>query len=226
MQRIQKQSEPECLEVLRETPGADWNSVHGDQKQAMRKSAHVEQHGLCAYCMSTLPGDDKKGMTIEHFIARAAGGALFEWSNLLGVCLGDVGCRDDEGAGFHCDKYRGYRPVAEQELHVHPARFPPDAAAQFRYTITGEILPGRGLNAEQQRHVQVTIDRLNLNIGRLRRNRAEVLSCLRTALGKCSSNRRVREQARARLAQLDPGLEYAEVARQYLTRKLAGRTAP
>jgi uncharacterized protein (TIGR02646 family) len=143
MRRIEKGNEPACLADLRNTPGADWTTVTGAQKQELRERSFAEQHGLCAYCMSSLPSPPSSAtMTIEHFETRARIPArTFDWSNLLGVCLGDVGVKDGESdrrGRFHCDNYRGKLRPDEQDLGLHPAAFPPDVGACFSSTTRQE----------------------------------------------------------------------------------------
>lgn len=114
MRRIEKGLEPACMEELRQTPGADWSTVPGADKQKMRKQAWKEQYGLCAYCMSRLSRPSADGMKIEHFVPRAEDNtSLFDWSNLLGVCLGNLGV-DGAADRFHCDTHRG-NPEAQPE---------------------------------------------------------------------------------------------------------------
>ncbi|AUX37758.1 MULTISPECIES: retron system putative HNH endonuclease [Sorangium] len=190
MRRIEKDREPSCLADLRSTPGADWSSVHGTQKQQMREYAFKEQRGLCAYCMSRLsePPSDK-GMKIEHFDARALSPErVFDWGNLLGVCMGGLGIHGDPGEGggdhrarYHCDTYRGYIPrKEEQRLGLNPAAFPPDVSSMFSYTNQGEMRPAHGLEPTMRASAEAQIDRLNLNIRRLQRNREAVIGALRS----------------------------------------------
>jgi uncharacterized protein (TIGR02646 family) len=228
MRRIEKGKEPSCLEELRGTPGADWSSVSGDQKQQMRKHTWAEQRGLCAYCMSRLPKDDAASMKIEHYEARAgAKDKQFTWSNLLGVCLGDVGIREgEEGAEkrFHCDTYRGHLAKDDQALHVHPAHHPPDAGTRFSYTTAGEIRPASDLPADESARVENTIRRLNLNIDRLKRNRAAVIDAARKQLQqqKTVTTRHV-EQLLQRVTTVDGAgrlPEHVQVAVLYFEKKL------
>ena len=105
MRRISKGAEPECLEVLRNTFGADWASVHGDQKREIRLFSYREQYGLCVYCCQRLPAVDESrvgaGIRIEHWVPRnyiaqcpqphPDGSGYFDWPNLFAACPGDNG---------------------------------------------------------------------------------------------------------------------------------------
>ena len=185
MRRIEKGLEPPCLADLRATPGADWTTVTGAQKQELRERSFAEQHGLCAYCMSRLPSPPGGGtMTIEHFETRALVRArTFDWNNLLGVCLGDVGVKEggesDLRERFHCDNYRGKLRPTQQALGLHPAAFPPDVGPCFTCSIQGEIRANEQLPEPLRARTNETIERLNLNIARLKRNREEVIARLR-----------------------------------------------
>jgi len=222
MRRIEKRAEPACLEDLRQTPGADWSSVGGAQKQEMRKAAWDEQHGLCAYCMSRLPEPSAQTMKIEHYHARSVKKEhWFVWDNLLGVCLGDIGI-ESGGDRYHCDTYRGQLPKEKQDLHVHPAQFPPDAGKRFSCTKAGELIPAKNLDDQTKACVQSTIDKLNLNIWRLKNNRKRVLFALQERLYQDDAPASIKallEQAKSTDAQ-GRLKEYAEVAVQYLEKKL------
>ncbi|MEO7328874.1 MAG: retron system putative HNH endonuclease [Minicystis sp.] len=230
MRRIEKGAEPACLADLRSTPGADWSSVSGDQRNEMRARLFAEQHGLCAYCMSRIPHPpSKKGMKIEHFEARAnRDEKTFLWSNLLGVCLGDVGIVEsasgDRGARFHCDTYRGNVP-----LDVHPAAFPPDVGACFSYSLAGEIRPASTLDATMHAEVSKTITHLNLNIDRLKRNRRAVIERLRADFTR-KAPKTARVQALLEQASRPDGEgllpPYAQVAVRYLAKKLRQLEGP
>lgn len=200
MRRIEKSTEPACLVDLRNTPGADWSSVHGDQKQQMREAAHAEQGGLCAYCQSRLSGnhaaDPRKpaagGMTIEHWSARSAddGDGLFDWQNLLGVCSGLSVSKTSE-TERHCDTARGNRP-----LHVHPARHPPDAGRLFDYTARGEVRPASDLEQTLGEQVARDIEVLGLDTPRLRANRRAALEPIRNQLSSSKSSKSYAREVR------------------------------
>lgn len=219
MRRIEKGPEPACLEEIRQTPGVNWNSASG--KQEIRDALWAEQRGLCAYCMSRLK-KSAEGMKIEHFIPRAEDKTLwFAWSNLLGVCLGDVGV---EGMAdrYHCDTHRGHLPTEKQELHVHPARFPPDAGKLFSCTREGELIPAKSLDEQTKERIHDTIRNLNLNISRLKSNRKAVLTVLQNRLRQDDTPNNIKAML-ATVKRADGTgslMEYVEVVVQYLEKKL------
>jgi uncharacterized protein (TIGR02646 family) len=220
MRRIDKKAEPACLEEIRQTPGVTWNSASG--KQEIREALWAEQKGLCAYCMSRLKDKSADWMKIEHFIPRAEDKSFwFAWSNLLGVCLGDMGVADAHER-FHCDTHRGHLPTDKQELHVHPAQFPPDAGTLFSCTKEGEIIPAKNVDEQARTRIQETIDKLNLNISRLKRNRKQVLIVLQNRLRQNDSPTNIKAMLDAAKRADASGrlMEYAEIAVKYLEKKL------
>ena len=210
MRRIEKGLEPACLADLRGTPGADWSTVTGPQKQELRERSLAEQHGLCAYCMSKLPRPpSSESMTIEHFETRAkVPERIFDWSNLLGVCPGDVGVKEgssDLRERFHCDNYRGKLHPARQELKLHPAAFPPDVGSIFSYSTQGEIRVNPQLPAPQRTHGEEVIERLRAEFQKKSPKPARVKTLLDLASNPDATG------------QLIP---YCQTAVYYLTKKL------
>lgn len=70
MLRIQKGPPPACIAELHRTPGATWQSVSGEQKDAMRRGLLAEQGHLCAYCMGRIT-NDRARCTVEHWRPRS-----------------------------------------------------------------------------------------------------------------------------------------------------------
>lgn len=179
MRAISKGAEPGCLEVLRNTFGADWGSVHADQKREIRLASFREQHGLCVYCCQRLPGVDEARpaarIRIEHWAPRSStancstpppsGSGHFDWPNLFAACPGDNGAAG-KGAKerLHCDNYRGTLPVAEQALSFNPAL----PLVTWEYTGAGEIRDRAGQRDPELNSV------LNLNIYSLKLARKAV----------------------------------------------------
>ena len=175
--------------------------------------------------MRRVPED---ALRIEHYRTRAMhAGLMFTWSNLLGVCEGDVGVqavteadKSDANPRFHCDNHRGkITPVEDQELFVDPTRLiEPDKA--FRYTLRGVIEPAANVEPSRRAEIETTIARLNLNIWRLKRNRAVVREKIRERVAN-EFKRRAEGDARRELQRwLSVVGEYAEVEHAYLRQKL------
>lgn len=236
MRRIEKGAEPAALVEARETPGVSWKSCPDGAKDALRVTLFETQGGLCAYCMSPLPDPcdpkynptpERGGMKVEHWLARnepdiddqETHRRTWSWPNMLGVCNGT---HAPEGT---CDTHRGNLPPAQQALHVHPGEYPPDAGRLFRTTTAGELLPAITLHPAAAALVDSDIRRLNLNAGRLQRNRAAVLDVVRSRVGHGGHGRQRRlldllAEFRARSAE-GRLLPYCEVAIQYVEKRLA-----
>lgn len=153
MLRIQKGPPPACIAELHRTPGATWQSVSGEQKDAMRRALLAEQGNLCAYCMGRIT-NDRARCTVEHWRPRSDPGTdPFHWPDLLAVCDGGSGRPRTEQ---HCDTYRG-----DATLTLHPAHPGQDVEEQVHY-----ILDGRLECADA--------DALHLNYWRLRENRRKI----------------------------------------------------
>jgi len=214
--------EPTCLKTYRETPGADWSSVHGESRAELRKQLWRDQEGLCAYCQSRIgPSSDtgtddafaklaESTMTIEHFAARSVDASkTFVWENLLGSCKGTS--NGDE----HCDKYRGAKP-----LPLHPCTVV-KLESHFRYTKTGEIKVAGTLNETQRHDAQAMIDNLHLNARTLMRNRAEIQERIgRKLAGGADPRKLLACAATPRSGALEA---FVQVALDYLAKKCGQR---
>ena len=109
MRRITKGAAPPCLTRIQADPGRTTWSLYGDESAEIRDALCRDQGSLCAYCQSRIR-PDRASMKIEHWAARHDRSELvFEWGNLLGVCLGEQGNVQGNRLEdrFHCDAYRG-----------------------------------------------------------------------------------------------------------------------
>lgn len=148
---------PVCLTTLAATPNADWDSVHGDQKQAVRDALVRDQGALCAYCQRRVHATEA-AMRIDHWHSRSAGGGIFEWNNLIGSCADKRTC----DAAKH-----------EEHLFLNPVRDRgPDPRRFLRYLGDGSI------SAEDPR-AQADLRILRLNERHLVRARRQLLDALR-----------------------------------------------
>jgi len=207
MRRIRKGSEPRQLAERRMTPGTrtSWGAPKAETDE-WREALHREQLGLCAYCMGRLRLDEAR---IEHHEPRSsARDRTYDWSNMLGVCQGQL----PDGTVF-CEAARG-----DGELHANPTRFPPDVGDLFRYTPAGVM---QSANGDAQ--IEATISRLRLNAEHLKRNRSAVIVRCRERLQQTNG-----DVARVRREWERPQpdgqlLPYVEVALQYLDKKARAR---
>lgn len=153
---VRKGPAPACLTVLAATPGADWDSVHGDQKQEMREGLARDQGALCAYCQRRVRTSEQE-MRIDHWHPREAGGGVFQWTNLVGSCATRGTCDDAKH---------------ETRLFLHPARGQgPDPRTFLRYLGSGDVV------ADEPR-ARGDLQTLNLNEYALRRARREIHEAL------------------------------------------------
>ena len=96
--------EPECLtEFRRENPGGDWNKFRGGGRpcyDTVRATLAADQHGLCAYCETSLTPDNRQ---IAHYHPKSdTDGPVnhgLRWTNMWLACLG--GSSRTAGGGLH-----------------------------------------------------------------------------------------------------------------------------
>ena len=150
-----------------------------------------DQNGLCAYCeidlkqtSSPTPLDDFR---VEHFIPKSQNPPpnwALEWNNLIGVCHGGrqrgVVDENQRFGDASCDACKGGENL--QGIILNPLDLPVDRI--FRYELTSLDEKGKMMvdlqNCPQeiQAQAQHSIDKLQLNVERLRRMRAAVIESL------------------------------------------------
>ena len=241
MRSIRKGTEPRELAETRKTVqlegrrivGKDWDALAQGVKQRIRTVLQAEQAGLCAYCCGRITEragstsrPNKGGMIVEHWIPRsgypdsddkereACGAKTFEWSNLLGVCVGISLVQGTKER--HCGEVRqNYR------LMLQPAQL---ESLERRFRIekgSGILRPSEDGDTEVENDLQV----LNLNTDRLRANRKAAIDKIRDALRRDSSERSLKRLWRLVSEPNPQGLlpPYAPAVSQYLERKLRAR---
>ena len=149
MRRLARGPAPACLAGFRH--GANtWGDVTPAQKQDIWASLEVMQGPRCAYCETSLAGDDRH---IEHFVQKGRDPTrTFVWANLFGSCN-----REDSCGKF---KDRQGRPYADADL-IKPDAEDPEHALVF--DAHGSVRPRRGLNLVQTNRATETIRIFNLN---------------------------------------------------------------
>lgn len=183
MRRVTKSPEPACLPALRSTPGADWSSVHGTQKQELRDALCRDHAGLCAYSCRWISPTDAQGTRVEHWEARAeVASGTFAWTNLLAVCDGRCG---GDPQDEHCDRSRG-----AQALRLHPV-LGPDPEILLRHLADGMI----EADAPWRSDLGPTV--LNLNQLTLKRRRKAVIDGVLHKVAACKSPGELRSLIRA-----------------------------
>lgn len=167
MLRYSKGKAPACLSALQSTPGATWESVHGDQRQQIREHLAHDQGELCAYCARRVRPTATE-MRIDHYEARSAGGEPFNWNNLVGTCSGTGS--DADATYETCDRSKQAKVLQlldpREPAAGDPRRF-------LRYHANGHI------HADDERAKHDITEVLNLNAPHLTRMRASILDGLR-----------------------------------------------
>ena len=127
-----------------------WREFSGDLADAF--------HGLCGYCEEVCRGE------VDHFRPKSRFPDLVHsWSNWL------FACHDCNHAKLNKWPPRGYVDPCARSRPARPERF-------FTFdTLTGEMLPRKGLSRERRRKAQTTIDDLRLNEWHHLRKRLEWL---------------------------------------------------
>lgn len=161
VRKLQRTPAPACLRRFKHgrnqwgelTTSAQYNSEVWQQLEAM-------QGRFCAYCERGIRANthtNRPDAHIEHFYRRRdEPGKTFDWHNLFGSC------NDKNTCGGHKDnKARHINP----ELVCKPDSIDPSGFLQF--LSDGGVQPKSGLEAEEQKIAQNTIDIFNLNASHL-----------------------------------------------------------
>ena len=169
MKRIVKDPEPEDFSKwkvsARTAHQLNWGEFQKPIKPEVHESLMQEQGFLCCYCEISVTANDSH---IEHFRPRGRYTALeFDYDNLLCSCQKNP----PRGGPLHCGHSK--RVWFDENLLVSPLT--PDCEDRFRFTANGAIFPLR----ENDTGAQVTIEKLALDIPKLRALRAAAVDGLR-----------------------------------------------
>ncbi|WP_273444534.1 retron system putative HNH endonuclease, partial [Neolewinella agarilytica] len=116
-------------------------------KSALHRHLWIEQLGLCAYCMQTVPENDFKDFShLEHM--KPKGNSLFkhlkfDFENIVMSCNG-LNCTSDEKytARSHCGAYKDNRKGSgmtfNDDIFVNPTEVPVVEEC-YDYNLEGEI---------------------------------------------------------------------------------------
>jgi uncharacterized protein (TIGR02646 family) len=173
---------PRLLENRRENytpsvvnpPKVVWKNFRGrNGKNILRDKLKILQNGLCVYCEERL---DKYGFHIEHILSKSLNPLLtFEYINLSLSCI-ETGTISSETTTnpISC----GHAPLKRDNLYNENLFIKPTEAGSsslFQYKRNGEIAPTNGISTYDILRVEHTIDVLNLNCLRLKRDRREII---------------------------------------------------
>jgi uncharacterized protein (TIGR02646 family) len=169
---IRKTNEPEILAAFKSRANNNFKLNYekfkkkGKIKQEFQNHLIIEQGHLCCYCGTRI---SQSNSHIEHFKPQNEYPDLdLDYFNMLVSCKNQIEPKEPKHCGFA--KYEWF----DNELLVSPLI--PDCECFFEYTVDGQILASGEL--EKETAAIETIDKLQLNIGRLRASRAEAIDSL------------------------------------------------
>jgi uncharacterized protein (TIGR02646 family) len=139
-----------------QNPTPTYNKLRSKKKQELRKVLAAEQGYICCYCGQRLVLEDSH---IEHLQPQSTAAHLsLDYRNLLVSCQAELQPGDPKHCGMAKDNW------FDEKLMVSPLW--EDCAGFFEYSLAGEIMATNDVN--KNRSSQETIDRLNLNIDKLK----------------------------------------------------------
>ncbi len=201
MKHVRKSPEPPELAQYRErfkTQFKRWSDLKSNRKtyNAIRTTLAADQKGICAYCEMSLHSQDR---AVEHFIpcnqSTREQNLDLDWHNMLATCQGGlqnvkVPGEDDSirnsrpPNNFPCcgaKKSQEYDKASCGNL-LNPLELPSISIFSFS-SLDGSIKPN-AVACEQAnitvQQAQFTIDTLNLNVQRLKRQRLAVIVAARS----------------------------------------------
>ncbi|MBD2295445.1 TIGR02646 family protein [Anabaena sphaerica FACHB-251] len=188
MKNVRKSPEPEELKKYKTRFSLEvkrWSNLKKNRKSlnAIRDTLASDQKGLCAYCEMSLHDNNR---SVEHFIPRnqstKENNYDLDWQNMLGICLPPGGMKNDELENLQllkdspcCGKKKD-GDIPDGKL-LNPLNLPTTRLFKFS-SEDGEIRPDEiaclkaGIPIE---NVQFTIDKLALNVPRLKDQRLVVI---------------------------------------------------
>lgn len=167
---VKKKDEPESFTIWKNKANDDWKPTYGNIDKQERidlfKSLKDEQGYICCYCERELNEED---CHIEHF--RPKDKTKFpelqlEYVNLHCSCQVNT----EKGEPLHCGNSKGN--WFDERLLISP--LDPDCESKFKFTFDGQILPFD----EEDEVAKTTIDKLQLNIDKLKDLRKNVIDAL------------------------------------------------
>ncbi|MEH1923079.1 retron system putative HNH endonuclease [Nostoc sp.] len=167
MKYIKKSEEPESFTVWKNLANEDWQpsweNFSKPQKTDVHNSLLQEQGFICCYCGRRINTDDRH---LEHLKPRTTyPQSALEYTNILASCQKDTVRKEP----LHCGKIKD--KWYDDNLMISPLDV--NCAEFFRYTDDGQILATN--NSEKQLAAETTIDKLALNIDKLKDLRAKAL---------------------------------------------------
>lgn len=167
MKYITKRAEPQSFINWKQKPNVDFKKLGNKRKvkKQLRTSLMEEQGFICCYCERSLIEGD---CHIEHFRPKDQNKfpeLELEYDNLICSCQANL----EKGTPRHCgnSKENWFDDNLISPLDI-------DCESKFKYTHDGQILP---IN-EDDEATKLTIEKLQLNIDKLKDLRKSVIDAL------------------------------------------------
>lgn len=170
MKRIEKEAEPIQFSIWKRQDKMArrprWNRVPSAIKKSVHESLMREQGFICCYCELRIAMDDSH---IEHFRPKIKFPDLeLDYENLHCSCQPDP----SRGEPRHCGHRKG--SWFDEKLLLSPLEA--DCENRFRFTANGDVSPRSNNDAA----AKTTIERLGLDLPKLRALRAAAIDALHT----------------------------------------------
>ncbi|MBN3897534.1 MAG: TIGR02646 family protein [Nostoc sp. NOS(2021)] len=167
MKYIKKSEEPKSFTVWKNLANEDWQPTWDDFRKPQKTDVHdslLEEQGfICCYCGRRITKDISH---IEHLKPRYLNTELgLEYTNMLASCQRERERKEP----LHCGSKKDH--WYDEDLIVSPINA--NCEEFFKYTDDGQILATN--NSKKQLAAETTIDKLALNIDKLKDLRAKAL---------------------------------------------------
>jgi len=172
MKFIDKNEEPEIFANWKRLENEDWKptweNFQKPEKPVVHNALLKEQGYICAYCGMRI---SRETSHIEHLKPREKYAKLgLDYTNFLASCQGES--ETPPSIPVHCGHKKG--KWYDESLMVSPLK--EDCAVFFRYTEDGQILATE--EVDKQNAAEITIDRLGLNIDKLKAMRQGAIAAI------------------------------------------------
>jgi len=178
---IIKSEEPESFTIWKQLANYDWKPSWENFSKPQRTDVHnsllKEQGLICCYCGRRINTDNSH---IEHLKPRTTYPQLaLDYTNILASCQKDTVRNEPLHCGKKKDKW--YDDLMVSPLNGKCEQF-------FRYTEDGQILSTQVL--ERKATADTTIDKLGLNIDKLKNMRTGAIEAILEGLEDLTYNER------------------------------------
>lgn len=153
------------LQGILANPKSSWQSFDG--KQELKKNLSAIQNGLCAYCEIRL--DTSIGNHLEHIDSKSLNAhKTFEYQNIVCSCIKDSLSDNEDTNPISCGHAKRSRSIDIKPTDT-------ECETYFSFDLFGRVVPNEILTIDEKQKAQNTIDILNLNCKRLKRQREAVV---------------------------------------------------